>query len=67
MLAQPAMFGGQIQNTDIGGLKLGGGFIGIFDPYNLNRAKIHDLEFDTGIGMLTWAYDLGSEVDNIWS
>ena len=66
MLTQPAMFGGQIQGEDIGGLRLGGGFIGIFDPYNLNRSKIHDLELDTGIGMLTWAYDLGSQVDNLW-
>ena len=64
-LTQPAVFGGQIQNSDIGGLNLEG-FIGILDPYNLNRSKIHDIQFNTGIGMLTGSFDLGSQIDNLW-
>ena len=66
MLTQPAMLGGQMQNTDLRGVTISGGFIGIFDPYNLNRTNIQDVGFSDGIGMLTGAFDLNSQVNNLW-
>ena len=66
MLTQPAMFGGQMQNSDMRGIALGGGFIGIFDPYNLNRSNIQDMGINTAIGMLTAAFDLNSQINNLW-
>jgi hypothetical protein len=66
MLTQPAMFGGEIQNGDFGGLTVFGAFIGIYDPYNFNRSKIHDSALNAGIGMVTAASDVGAQVDNLF-
>jgi hypothetical protein len=64
MLTQPAMWEGKIQSMEIYGLNPGA-FIDIYDPYNVNTAKLHDMTTYGGIGILSGQYDLGSLLDNI--
>jgi hypothetical protein len=62
---EPIMFGGTVQSEDIGGINFGGGFIGILATNNANYSKLHDLGFNTGIGMWTAATDIGFVADNL--
>ena len=62
---EPIMFGGTVQSEDIGGIDFGGGFIGILATNNANYSKLHDLGFNTGIGMWTAATDIGFVADNL--
>jgi hypothetical protein len=63
---QPILWYGHIQNMDVGGLNPNA-WIGVYDPFNVNTAKIHDMITYGGIGILTGQYDLGSSIDNIQS
>jgi hypothetical protein len=65
-LTQPAMFGGQIQQFDMGGMSLASTFVGIFANNNANRANIHDMTFSGGIGLFTASTDLGFQTNNLW-
>jgi len=62
---EPIMFGGTVQSEDIGGIDFGGGFIGLLATNNANYSKLHDLGFNTGIGMWTAATDIGLVADNL--
>jgi hypothetical protein len=62
---EPIMFGGTVQSEDIGGINFGGGFIGILATNNANYSKLHDLGFNTGIGIWTAATDIGFVADNL--
>jgi hypothetical protein len=66
MLTQAAIFGDYITTSDIGGLQLENGFIGIYDQGNLNRSNIHDTQFGGGVGMITAASDVGAQVNNLF-
>jgi hypothetical protein len=59
------MFGGTVQSEDISGINFGGGFIGILATNNANYSKLHDLGFNTGIGIWTAATDIGFVADNL--
>ena len=62
---EPALFGGFIQNAVISGLNLVRGFIGIYDPADVNYARLSDLNFGTAIGMMTYATDVGARFDHL--
>jgi len=61
---QPIMFGGTMQYEDIGQFSLNNGFMGIAAVNNANYTKIHDINFNTAIGMWTAATDIGFVADN---
>ena len=62
---EPILFGGTVQSEDIGGITFGGGFVGILATNNANYSKLHDLGFNTGIGIWTAATDIGFVADNL--
>ena len=58
---QPWLFGGTVENEDIGELAMDHQFVGLGVTNNLNYALVHDINFGGGIGIWSETTDLDAK------